>query len=114
MAKVIDVLPEITGEEQMLVASLLSDMDDITAQKFANVYRTRRRDPQTILLLALVGFLGFAGIHRFIIDQVGWGILYFFTAGLCFIGTIVDIVNYKQLAFEYNQRMAQEAAAMVK
>ena len=31
------------------------------------------------------------------------GILYFLTGGLCLIGTIVDLVNHRSLAFEYNQ-----------
>ena len=42
------------------------------------------------------------------------GILYLFTAGLCFIGTIIDLINYQDLAMEYNMRMANEAAMMVK
>ena len=41
------------------------------------------------------------------------GILFFFTAGLCFIGTIVDLINYKELAFEYNRRMADEVMLML-
>jgi hypothetical protein len=36
------------------------------------------------------------------------GILYLLTGGLCLIGTIVDLINYKNLAFEYNQKVAQE------
>ena len=70
-------------------------------------YSARRKDPTTILILALVGFLGFAGIHRFMLNQVGLGILYFFTAGLCFIGTIVDLVNHRKLAFEFNSVVAE-------
>jgi hypothetical protein len=40
--------------------------------------------------------------------------LYFFTVGLCFIGTIIDLINHKTLAFEYNQRMVFESLQMVK
>jgi TM2 domain-containing membrane protein YozV len=78
------------------------------------IYRTRRKDPQLILLTCLVGFLGFAGIHRFLVNQIGMGILYFFTAGLCLIGTIVDAVNYQSLAFEYNRQIASEVAPLAK
>lgn len=42
------------------------------------------------------------------------GLLYLFTGGLCLIGTIIDLVNYKRLAFEYNSTIAQQAAAMVR
>jgi hypothetical protein len=37
------------------------------------------------------------------------GLLYFFTGGLCIIGTIVDLVNHKDLAMEYNRKMAYES-----
>ena len=42
------------------------------------------------------------------------GILYFFTYGLCMIGTIIDLVNYKSITFEYNQKMVFESLQMVK
>ncbi len=113
-AKVLELLPEIIGEEQMFIENILRNMDDKEAVQFANVYRIRRKDPQTILLLTLVGFLGIAGIQRFIVDQIGLGILYLLTCGLCFIGTIIDLVNYKKIAFEYNQVQAQQIAALVK
>jgi TM2 domain-containing membrane protein YozV len=114
MARVIDVIPELTGEEMLYVQALVKDMDDEKARTFASIYRTRRKDPQMILLTALLGFVGFAGIHRFIIGQIGMGILYFFTGGLCLIGTIVDLVNHQKLALEHNQKMANEVLSMVR
>jgi len=41
------------------------------------------------------------------------GLLYLFTAGLCFIGTIIDLINYQDLAFEYNRKMIMESAAVI-
>jgi TM2 domain-containing membrane protein YozV len=114
MARTIDVLPEITGEEMVYIQQLINDLDDEKARTFANVYRNRRKDPQLILILALLGFVGFAGIHRMIINQIGMGILYFFTAGLCFVGTILDLVNYQKLASEHNQTIANETLAVVR
>ena len=114
MARVIDVLPEISGEEMLYVQALIKDADDERARSFASVYRARRRDPQMILITTLLGFVGFAGVHRFIMGQIGMGILYFFTVGLCFIGTIVDLVNYQKLAFEQNQKVANEVLSMVR
>ena len=114
MANVYELMPEIMGEEQMYVAGLIKNLDDNQARNFANIYRTRRRDPQTILLLTLVGFLGVAGIQRFITDQIGLGILYLLTGGICMIGTIIDLVNYKKIAFEYNQKQANQIAVMIK
>jgi TM2 domain-containing membrane protein YozV len=114
MARVIDVLPELSGEEMLYVQALLKDMDDEKARTFASIYRTRRKDPQTILLTALLGLVILAGVHRFIMGQIGMGILYLFTGGLCLIGTIVDLVNHQKLAFEYNQKMANETLSMVR
>lgn len=114
MAKMIDYVPELEGDEAAYVSKLMQPMDDETANRFTNVYRARRKDPQMILLTAIIGFFGVAGIHRFIIGQIGMGILYLFTGGLCVIGTIVDLINYKNLAFEYNRDIAREAAALAK
>jgi hypothetical protein len=41
------------------------------------------------------------------------GVLYFFTGGLCLIGTIVDVINHKRLTFEHNQQMAIESMGMI-
>lgn len=95
-------------EEFMLLKQATKDMTEEQFKQFVMFYQSRRKDPQTILLVTLVGFLGFAGIQRFMTDQMGMGILYFFTAGLCFIGTIVDLINYKKLTLEYNQKMMFE------
>ncbi|GIV37356.1 MAG: hypothetical protein KatS3mg032_1735 [Cyclobacteriaceae bacterium] len=114
MAKIIEILPELSGEEMVYVQNLMKDWDDDKARSFASVYRTRRRDPQMILIVTLVGLLGIAGIQRFVTNQIGMGILFFFTLGLCYIGTIIDLVNYQKIAFEYNQKTANEVATMIK
>jgi TM2 domain-containing membrane protein YozV len=114
MPNIFNLLPSLEGEEMIFAQELIKDMTDTQAQQFAMAYSARRKDPTTILIVALVGFLGFAGIHRFLLNQVGMGILYFLTGGLCFIGTIVDLVNYKKLSFEYNSKAAQQVAIMIK
>jgi len=114
MPNVMQLLPELDGDEMVYVQTLLKDFTDQQSQQFAMMYRSRRRDPQTILLVTLIGFLGFAGIQRFMTDQIGLGILYIFTVGICFIGTIMDLVNYRKISFEYNQRQAQQLVTMLK
>lgn len=113
MAYVIDHLPEIEGDEALYVEKLLSGISDEQAEKFASVYRTRRKDPQTILITCVLGFVLIAGVHRLILNQIGMGILYIFTGGLCLIGTIVDLVNYKDLAFQYNREVAKEVRSYI-
>lgn len=113
MANVLRHLPELEGMELGYIQGLMKNMDEDQASLFAQVYRARRKDSQMILILTLLGFFGFAGLHRFILGQVGLGILYILTLGLCFIGTIVDLVNYKSLAYEFNIKVANETVNML-
>lgn len=114
MAKVIDYLPELEGDESLYVGKLISQLNEEEAEKFANVYRSRRKDPQTILITCLLGFFLIAGVHRLILNQIGMGILYILTGGLCIIGTIVDLINYKDLTFQYNRGVAKEVHSYIK
>lgn len=114
MSNIYNYLPELEGEELITVQNLVKNFDEQQLMQFANIYRARRKDPMLILLTALIGFLGVAGIHRFIIGQIGMGLLYLLTAGICLIGTIIDLVNYKKLTYEYNQNVAREVAMIVK
>lgn len=114
MLNIYQILPELEGDEMIFVQGVIKDLNDAQAQQFGSIYRARRKDPQLILLTTLLGFVGIAGVQRFIINQMGMGILFLLTGGLCVIGTIIDLVNYKSLAFQYNHRVAQEVAIMTK
>lgn len=112
--KEILLLPNLDGNERIFLSNVLGELpegDQLTAMQ---IYRAKRKDPQIILILALIGFAGFAGIHRLMLGQIGMGILYLLTGGLCLIGTIYDLLNYGKLTLEFNQRAAAEAVATVK
>lgn len=113
MSNIIHVIPEAEGDEALYLNKLLAGMSIEKVDDFARIYRARRKDPQIVLITCLIGLLSIAGIHRFILNQVGMGILYLFTGGLCLIGTIVDLVNYRDLAFRYNRMVAQEIKSLV-
>ncbi|MDX1429109.1 MAG: TM2 domain-containing protein [Rhodothermales bacterium] len=112
--RTLEIMPEIEDEELLHVSSLLKSMTEDQAKQFALVYKKRRKDPGVALILAAVGFLGFNGIHRLYLDQIGMGVLYLFTFGLCLIGTIVDMFNHQSLALEYNKRRADDVAVMIR
>ena len=113
MANMLDYLPELEGDEAAYIQKMMQPMDQEMAERFSRIYSARRKDPQLILLTALIGFFGVAGVHRLIIGHIGMGILYILTGGLCVIGTIVDLINYKNLAFEYNRQVAREVHALI-
>lgn len=96
-------LPGMDYEELMMLKQGINGLSEEQQKQFAMIYQNRRRDPQIILLATLAGFVGFAGLQRFLTNQIGIGILYFFTAGLCLVGTIVDLINYKKIALDYNR-----------
>jgi len=114
MANILNLMPELEPDEMSFIQSLVNDMPEQEAQQFVSIYRTRRREPQLVLITTLVGFIGLAGLHRFVLGQIGMGLLYFFTGGLCLVGTIIDLINYKRLAFEYNVKQAQQVVAMMR
>ena len=114
MNRTLRYIPEAKGNEMYFLQELLKDFDDENVESFSHVYRSRRRDPQLILLTTLLGFVLIAGIHRFLTNNIGLGILYVFTGGLCLIGTIVDAINYENIAFDFNRRVAEEVANMVR
>ncbi|KAB2922666.1 MAG: TM2 domain-containing protein [Bacteroidetes bacterium] len=114
MPNVMQLLPMLEPEEMTYVQGLIKDMNDAQAQQFASIYMNRRKDTQTILIATVVGFIGVAGIQRFLTNQTGMGILYLFTAGFCFIGTLIDLVNHRSIAFDFNVQMANQTAALVR
>lgn len=114
MNRVLKLLPELQGQEMASIQQVMKDMSDEDAESFAHIYRARRKDPQTILILCLAGLFVIPGIQRFYVDQIGMGILYLFTIGLCFIGSIIDLVNYQNLAHEYNSKIVSDVMIVMK
>lgn len=106
------MIPGIDHEEFQFVKEISKDLHENQLNTFLSIYNGKRQKPDMILIGALIGLLGIGGVQRFMLNQIGMGILFLLTLGLCYIGTIVDIVNHKRLALEYNQQMAYEALRM--
>ena len=113
-ANLITMIPAVEADELAYLQAFTKDLAEDKLHLFISLYNSKRKKTETILICCLLGFVCAAGIQRFVVGQVGMGILYLFTGGLCLIGTIVDIINHKALTFEYNQKMAMEAMGMVK
>lgn len=104
----------ITPEEMNFLSQATAELNDNQKKYFYMIYAGKRKNPQDLLLLTLLGFIWIAGIQRFMIGQTGMGLLYFFTGGFCWIGTIVDLVNNRSLTNEFNHGMAYESYHMAK
>ncbi len=107
-------IPNIGPQELMFIKEAIKDLNDDQQSNFLMVYNSRRKDPQIIMICTLIGFIGISGVQRFLVNQIGMGILYLFTGGLCVVGTIIDLINYQKIALEYNQKMVVEAIQMAK
>ena len=103
----------VTPDEYLYLEQVMKNMNPEQAKSFVAYYSGKRKDPQDILLFTLLGFVIIAGVQRFVLGQIGMGILYLLTGGLCLIGTIVDLINHKSLTSEYNQKMAYECAQLI-
>ncbi len=106
-------LPDLQPEEMAGIKELTANMTDSQQQQFFMIYSGKRKRPQEILIMTCLGFVVVAGIQRFMLGQIGMGILYLFTGGLCLIGTIYDLVNYKKMTNEYNLEQMYESARMI-
>ncbi len=108
------MLPGLDYEEMQFLQEISKDLPEEKMQTFVSIYNGKRQKSDMILIGGLIGLLGIGGVQRFMVGQIGMGILFLLTCGLCFIGTIVDLVNYKKLTLEYNQKMAYEAMQMTR
>jgi len=107
-------LPGLEADELAFIKNATANLTEKQAENFLALYRGKRKETQMTLILTLVGFFGVHGIQRFVLGQIGMGILYFLTFGLCCIGTIVDLVNHKKMTLEYNQKQISECVIMAK
>jgi TM2 domain-containing membrane protein YozV len=104
----------ITFEEMAFLEQAVTGLTDEQMRIFQIAYSEKRKKDSDVQLYCVLGLLVCPGLQRFILGQIGMGILYLFTWGLCVIGSIVDIVNYKKLALEYNKGKAFECYQIAK
>lgn len=107
-------LPGLEADELVFIKNATQNLTEKQSESFLALYKGKRREHQMILILTLVGFIAVSGIQRFMLGQIGMGLLYLFTFGLCGIGTIVDLINHKKMTLEYNQKQIEECVTMAK
>ncbi|RFZ92581.1 TM2 domain-containing protein [Mucilaginibacter conchicola] len=107
-------LPGISPEEIAMLSQTTAGLSDAQKQSFYQIYVGKRKNPQEIMLFILFGFLGVAGLHKFLTGQTTLGVVYLFTAGLFFVGTVMDLINHQDITNQYNQKMAFDSLTITK
>ena len=79
--KLIIMLPGMQPDELTYLENLTSSLNEEQMNLFISLYSSKRKTSDTILICTILGFVVVAGIQRFVIGQIGMGILYLLPAG---------------------------------
>ena len=102
-------MAEFSVFEQMQLTEGMSEQQKFV---FQAQYGSVRRDRTLVLLISI--FLGYLGIDRFLVGDIGLGVLKLLTGGVCGILWLIDIFLITGRVDDYNRRKAQEIAMFVK
>lgn len=85
------------GDKMVLIKEKMSQLDD---DRYLTITSLEFKDPTTMLIVSI--FLGALGVDRFMLGEVGMGLLKLFTGGLCGILTIMDWFSISKKCREAN------------
>ncbi|MGZ3753719.1 MAG: TM2 domain-containing protein [Mucilaginibacter sp.] len=105
-------LSGMSPEELEFLQRATVGLNENQQKQFFMVYTSKRKIPQDVLIFCVIAVF-IPGLQRFVLGQTGMAVLYFFTGGLFFVMTIMDLINHKKLALEFNKKMAYESFQMV-
>jgi len=101
-------LSGITPEELNILQQTTVGLNEIQQKYFFDIYSGKRKNPEDVRIFCIASII-IPGLQRLFLEQIGWAVLYFFTGGLFFVMTIMDLINYKKLTLEFNQKAAYES-----
>lgn len=96
-------MAEFTITEQQM---MMQDLSDQQKMLFTSQYESVKKDRGTVLILSVL--LGTMGVDRFMIGDVGMGMLKLFTFGLCGILWLIDIFTIRGKVDDLNRKNANE------
>jgi hypothetical protein len=111
MTYLMPYLLELSGSERIHIQNLIAQIPVQQAEVLLIEYRRRRKDPQTVLLAAVIGLVACPGFQRFWLGELGMGLLFLFTAGFLAMGSIIDLATYRTLARCHNEKLARKLLA---
>ena len=102
-------MAEFTITEQQM---MMQDLNEQQRMLFMSQYESVKKDRGTVLVLSVL--LGGVGVDRFMIGDVGMGILKFLTFGLCGILWLFDIFTIRGKVDDLNRKNANEIYQCIK
>ena len=93
------------------INELKARLSKLSQNQFNAIQGIQLKDPMIMLLLSL--FLGSSGIDRFLLKEIGLGIIKLLTAGGCGIWTIVDWFLVMNRTREFNYELVSNSLPIV-
>ena len=93
------------------INELKARLSKLSQNQFNAIQGIQLKDPMIMLLLSL--FLGSWGIDRFLLKEIGLGIIKLLTAGGCGIWTIVDWFLVMNRTREFNYELVSNSLPIV-
>lgn len=90
----------------MQLVEIRSKLQNIPDEKASIIMGMEFKDPTLLLIISVL--IGELGVDRFMLGNVGMGVLKLLTGGLCGILWIIDIINIQKMTKEYNYRTLNE------
>lgn len=96
-------MAEFTITEQQM---LIQDLSEQQQMLFSSQYQSAKKERDTVLILSVI--LGYLGVDRFMVGDMGMGLLKLFTVGLCGLLWLFDIFTIRGKVDELNRKHANE------
>lgn len=96
-------MTEFSITEQQIMTKGLSPEQKLL---FNSQLSSTKKDRDTVLILSVI--LGYWGVDRFYVGDMGMGLLKLFTFGGCGILWLIDIFTIRGRADDYNRSKAEE------
>ena len=93
LGNVLDEAKQSAGGVPTINITNTNDNVNTNANINAGFMGAPRKSKTVALILCIIGFFGFAGLHRMYVGKVGSGVLHFLTYGVCVFGTIIDLIS---------------------
>lgn len=82
------------------ISIIREKLESVSENKYSVIQSLDYKDPTTLLIISI--FLGYLGVDRFMLGQVGLGVVKLLTLGGCGIWSIVDWCMVTKMTKEYN------------